>query len=138
MRALIMAGGGMKVGFQAGVLQVWLDEAGIEFGHADGASGGCFNLAMYCEGRSGTQIADAWRDIEHAGLDPVTFAWAGPQEPGHGHYYAVVGSTFLIEYDNTQDGANHVHSVWRDFTNDFGGDVLAEHYAESAHHHDHE
>ena len=52
MRALIMAGGGMKVGFQAGVLQVWLDEAGIEFGHADGASGGCFNLAMYCEGRS--------------------------------------------------------------------------------------
>lgn len=67
MRALIMAGGGMKVGFQAGVLQVWLDEAGIEFGHADGASGGCFNLAMYCEGRSGTQIADAWRDIEPLG-----------------------------------------------------------------------
>ncbi|MXX63199.1 MAG: hypothetical protein F4112_10040 [Holophagales bacterium] len=67
MRALIMAGGGMKVGFQAGVLQVWLDEADIAFDHADGASGGCFNLAMYCEGRSGTEIADAWRDIEPLG-----------------------------------------------------------------------
>lgn len=67
VRALIMAGGGMKVGFQAGVLQVWLDEAGIAFDHADGASGGCFNLAMYCEGRSGTEIADAWRDIEPLG-----------------------------------------------------------------------
>ena len=64
MRALVMAGGGLKVGFQAGVLQVWLDEAGLTFDHADGASGGCFNLAMYCEGRSGKQIADAWRNIE--------------------------------------------------------------------------
>lgn len=64
MRALVMAGGGLKVGFQAGVLQVWLDEAGLSFDHADGASGGCFNLAMYCEGRRGTEIADAWRRIE--------------------------------------------------------------------------
>lgn len=95
-------------------------------------------IRHYVERSAGEMAANAWRDIERAGLDPVTFAWAGPQEPGHGHYYAVVGSTFLIEYDNTQDGANHVHSVWRDFTNDFGGDVLAEHYAESAHHHDHE
>jgi len=95
-------------------------------------------IRHYVDRSAGEMAANAWRDIEHAGLDPVTFAWAGPQEPGHGHYYAVVGSTFLIEYDNTQDGANHVHSVWRDFTNDFGGDVLAEHYAESAHHHDHE
>ena len=60
-RSLIMAGGGMKVAFQAGVLQVWLDEAGIEFDHADGASGGVFNLAMWCQHMSGTEIADAWR-----------------------------------------------------------------------------
>ena len=60
-RALIMAGGGTKVAFQAGVLQVWLDEAGLEFDLADGASGGVFNLAMYCQGMSGTEIADAWR-----------------------------------------------------------------------------
>ena len=57
-RSLILAGGGLKVGFQAGVLQVWLDEAGLTFDHADGASGGCFNLAMYCQGFSGKKIAD--------------------------------------------------------------------------------
>ena len=61
-RALIMAGGGTKVAFQAGVLQVWLDEAGLQFDHADGASGGVFNLAMYCQGMSGTEIADNWRN----------------------------------------------------------------------------
>jgi len=63
-RSLIMAGGGMKVAFQAGVLQVWLDEADLEFDHADGASGGCFNLAMYVQGMTGTQIADAWRNVD--------------------------------------------------------------------------
>jgi predicted acylesterase/phospholipase RssA len=63
-RSLIMAGGGLKVGFQAGVLQVWLDEAGITFEHADGASGGCFNLAMYCQGMTGQQIADNWRNLD--------------------------------------------------------------------------
>ncbi|WP_030348144.1 patatin-like phospholipase family protein [Streptomyces sp. NRRL S-1022] len=62
-RALILAGGGVKVAFQAGVLQVWLDEAGLRFDHADGASGGTFNLAMYCQGMSGRQIADNWREI---------------------------------------------------------------------------
>ena len=53
-RSLIMAGGGIKVAFQAGVLQVWLDEAGLKFDHVDGASGGLFNLSMYCQGMSGT------------------------------------------------------------------------------------
>ncbi|HEX2300103.1 MAG TPA: patatin-like phospholipase family protein [Pseudonocardiaceae bacterium] len=47
--------------FQAGVLQVWLDEAGLRFDHVDGASGGTFNLAMLCQGRTGTEIADNWR-----------------------------------------------------------------------------
>lgn len=80
-RALIMAGGGLKVGFQAGVLQVWLDEAGLTFDHADGASGGCFNLAMYCQGMSGKQIADNWRNY-----DPFIVAapnFAGPAEFAH-------------------------------------------------------
>ncbi len=62
-RALILAGGGMKVAWQAGVLQVWLDEAGLEFDIFDGASGGVFQLAMLCQGLSGTQIADNWRNI---------------------------------------------------------------------------
>jgi predicted acylesterase/phospholipase RssA len=64
-RGLILAGGGLKVAFEAGVLQVWLDELEDErlrtFDLADGASGGTFNLAMWCQGMSGTEIADAWR-----------------------------------------------------------------------------
>jgi predicted acylesterase/phospholipase RssA len=63
-RALILAGGGLKVCYQAGVLQVWLDEAGLTFDHADGASGGTFNLAMYCQGMSGRRIADNWRNLD--------------------------------------------------------------------------
>ncbi|TDD70166.1 DUF3500 domain-containing protein, partial [Jiangella aurantiaca] len=74
----------------------------------------------------------AWAEIADAGLERVTFRWAGPVEPGHGHYYAVLGPTFLLEYDNTQHDANHVHSVWRDLRHDWGDDLLAAHHA--AHH----
>jgi predicted patatin/cPLA2 family phospholipase len=70
-RALILAGGGIKVAFQAGVLQVWLDEAGLEFDLADGASGGTFNLSMWVQGMSGTEIANNWRKLPaDAGVDP--------------------------------------------------------------------
>ena len=61
-RSLILAGGGVKVAFQAGVLQVWLDEAGLTFDHVDAASGGVFNLAMMCQGMTGLEIADNWRE----------------------------------------------------------------------------
>src|SRR5690606_16561935 len=67
--------------------------------------------------------------ITAAGLDDIHFAWAGNTEPGSGHYYRIQGPTFLVEFDNTQNNANHVHSVWRDFDGDFRADVLAEHYA---------
>ena len=70
-----------------------------------------------------------WERIVAAGLDDVSFAWAGPEEPGRGHYYAVRGPRLLIEYDNTQNGANHIHAVWRDLDNDWGEDLLARHYA---------
>lgn len=56
------------------------------------------------------------------------FAWAGSTEKGRPHYYRIQGKTFLIEYDNTQNSANHIHSVWRDFDGDFGKDLLLEHY----------
>jgi hypothetical protein len=58
----------------------------------------------------------------------------GGLEKGQGHYYRIQGSTFLIEYDNTQDHANHIHSVWREFKGDWGGDLLAEHYRTAPHH----
>src|ERR1700761_6727086 len=61
-RSLMLAGGGVKIPFQAGVLQVWLDEAGIEFDHADAVSAACFNLAMWAQGMTGTQIAANWRN----------------------------------------------------------------------------
>jgi hypothetical protein len=62
-----------------------------------------------------------------AGTEAITFAWAGGTERGKKHYYRVQGPTFLIEYDNTQNDANHIHSVWRDFKGDFGRDLLREH-----------
>ena len=58
----------------------------------------------------------------------MAFAWAGSEAPGRGHYYAVRGPGFLVEYDNTQNDANHIHAVWRDLDNDWGTDLLADHY----------
>ena len=69
--------------------------------------------------------------IDKAGWDKTAFAWAGGLERGDGHYYRVQGPTFLLEYDNTQNNANHVHAVWRDFNNDFGEDLLKKHYEQS-------
>jgi hypothetical protein len=71
--------------------------------------------------------ADRKAKIKAAGLDQITFAWAGGAERGVKHYYRVQGPTFLLEYDNTQNDGNHVHSVWRDFNGDFGKDLLREH-----------
>lgn len=74
-----------------------------------------------------------WAQLEKAGLDQINFAWMGDQTPiigaGHGHYYRIHGPGFLIEFDNTQNGGNHIHSVVRDLTNDFGEDMLRLHYA---------
>ncbi len=82
--------------------------------------------------------ANAWERIERTGFDSAGFAWAGPEDRGQGHYYAVKGSSFLIEYDNTQNNANHIHSVWRDAANDWGEDLLAAHYAATHSHGDHQ
>ena len=79
-----------------------------------------------------------WRKLESQ-FDAVTFAWTGGEEPGQGHYYTIKAPGWLIEYDNTQNGANHIHSVLRDIAGDWGDDVIAQHYAqahrEAAHQH---
>lgn len=78
------------------------------------------------------EVADtAWQRLGDAGLEPVTFSWAGSTERGIGnkHYYVVQGPTFILEYDNTQDDGNHIHSVWRDLERDWGTDLLKAHYA---------
>lgn len=61
-------------------------------------------------------------------LERLSFAWAGATEPGRGHYYALRAGDLLVEYDNTQNGANHVHTVVRDLRRDWGEDLLAAHY----------
>jgi hypothetical protein len=73
---------------------------------------------------------DMLKEIQQAGFENIRFAWSGRTQPGIGnpHYYRVQGPTFIIEYDNTQNNANHVHSVLRDLKHDFGGDELLEHY----------
>ena len=79
-------------------------------------------------------------DIAQARVEKISkagsnlfFAWAGVEERGGPHYYRVQGPTFLVEYDNTQNKANHIHSVWRDFDGDWGQDLLSEHYKSSPH-----
>jgi hypothetical protein len=85
------------------------------------------------------RMPDEIAEIETAmysgeGLNAVHFAWAGGFERRQKHYYRLQGPRFLVEYDNTQNDANHVHTVWRDPLNDFGADLLARHYQESHSH----
>jgi hypothetical protein len=104
---------------------------GVSYAQLDGAQRQALvHLVRHYVERAAPEMAAAeWRRIEAGGLEAVTFAWAGPEARGQGHYYAVRGPRFLIEYDNTQNDANHIHSVWRDFSNDWGEDLLAAHYA---------
>jgi hypothetical protein len=90
-------------------------------------------VGQYVGRAAGPIGLQSWQEITDAGIERLTFAWAGGSEPGQGHYYSVAGPTFLAEYDNTQDDANHIHSVWRDLRNDWGRDLLAAHYALSQH-----
>jgi hypothetical protein len=64
-------------------------------------------------------------------LNLVSFGWAGETKAGKPHYFRVQGKSFLIEFDNTQNNANHIHMVWRDFNGDFGEDLLKEHYQDN-------
>jgi hypothetical protein len=77
--------------------------------------------------------SEAWKKIEAAGLENIRFGWAGSIKPGEAFYYRIQGPTFLIEAANSQNNANHMHTVWRDFDGDFGRDHLGEHY----HRHEH-
>ena len=77
--------------------------------------------------------AERMAQLRKAGLEKITFAWAGEIERGKKHYYRVQGPTFLVEFDNTQNNGNHIHSVWRDFQGDFGRDLLREHLRSVAH-----
>jgi len=92
-------------------------------------------LSLYIHRYTRLFAMDMMNEITSAGLGNLRFAWAGAQQPGLGnpHYYRIQGPTIIIEYDNTQNNANHVHTVVRDLKNDFGGDELLEHYKTSKH-----
>ena len=68
-----------------------------------------------------------WARLEDEGFDGLHWAWGGPVESAKAHYYRIHGGNFMVEFDNRQNGANHIHSVWRDVENDFANDVLREH-----------
>jgi len=87
-------------------------------------------------GRMAEPLAERRRAaLERTDFGQVAFAWTGSTERGRAHYYRIQGPSFLVEYDNTQNNANHVHTVWRDFDGDFGRDLLREHYRNAPHEH---
>ena len=94
-------------------------------------------LMKLLEVYTGTVAADLAEDrtakLRKAGVEKIAFAWAGETERGKKHYYRIQGPTFLVEYDNTQNDGNHIHSVWRDFDGDFGRDLLRDHLKSVAH-----
>jgi hypothetical protein len=106
---------------------------GLRYADMDGAGQARLEaLIHYYLGRAADDVATAdWERAVAADLPETTFAWAGSTEPAHGHYYAIRGPRLLVEYDNTQNGANHIHAVWRDLANDWGEDLLAAHYRAS-------
>jgi hypothetical protein len=84
-------------------------------------------IELYVNRLTPAAARDMLARLDRAGFGKVRFAWAGSIETGQKHYYRVHGPTLLIEYDNTQNDANHIHTVFRDLERDFGGDALREH-----------
>jgi hypothetical protein len=72
-------------------------------------------------------VGQARMDLAKQAGNNLNFVWAGVEERGGPHYYRVQSPKFVIEYDNTQNDANHIHAVWRDFNGDFGADLLGMH-----------
>ncbi len=107
-----------------------LEHAGLAFSEMTGAQQEMLQklLSMYASVQKPAIAARRLKQIRDANVDEIKFAWMGSLERGERHYYRIQGPTFLIEYDNTQNDANHVHTVWRDFDGDFGADLLKEHY----------
>lgn len=93
-------------------------------------------IAEYIDNLPAELAAQRRERLKKSG-NQLHFAWAGVVERGGPHYYRVQSPLFLIEYDNTQNGANHIHSVWRDFEGDFGVDLLKEHYSSAPADHGH-
>ena len=90
-------------------------------------------LESYTNVMAADIAADRVNKIKAAGIEKISFAWSGSSEPRQPYFYQVQGPTFVLEHNNTQNNANHIHSVWRDYNGDFGRDLLAEHLAAVPH-----
>jgi hypothetical protein len=90
-------------------------------------------LELYAGRMADSSASRQLQRIDQAGFERLHFAWAGAHQPREPHYYRIHGPTVLVEYDNTQSDANHIHTVWRDLENDFGGDLLKRHYSRQPH-----
>jgi hypothetical protein len=91
-------------------------------------------LAAYLSSMPEELAAMRLDKIQKEDLNAIHFGWAGALIKNKPHYYRIQGKTFLVEFDNIQNNANHIHTVWRDFDGDFGRDLLREHYKNSHHH----
>ena len=90
-------------------------------------------LKVYIDREPSTIAARSLKRVEEDGVGNIYFGWAGSQYRNQAHYYRIHGPSIFVEYDNTQNRANHIHSVWRDIRDDFGLDILRIHYER---HHD--
>ncbi|MEO6086841.1 MAG: DUF3500 domain-containing protein [Umezawaea sp.] len=109
-----------------------LEPVGVALSSLDGEARDLLTgLVRYYLDRLRPDLATA--EFDRLELDRVHFAWEGSEKRGAGHYYRVQTPELLIEYDNTQGGANHAHSVWRRRSGDFGDDLLAAHLGEVDH-----
>ena len=115
----------------------------VELAQFDGVAAGAMTapqqaqlrklIEVYASRVPARQRTEQLARMEKAGFGALHFAWAGSLDVGKKHYYRIHGPTLLIEYDNSQNDANHIHSVWRDLEHDYGGDVLRRHLASHKH-----
>jgi hypothetical protein len=77
-------------------------------------------VQTYLNSLPGDIATPIFERIRTAGFEQLRFGWAGPLEPRRPQYYRLQGPTFLLEFDNSRNGGTHIHSVWRDFEQDFG------------------
>jgi hypothetical protein len=91
-------------------------------------------IQTYIGNFSGDLAETQFNRIKAEGIEKIHFAWAGSNELGKAHYYRIHSAKLLIEYDNSQNDANHIHAVYRIPESDFGVDMLRQHYEHSTHH----
>ena len=108
---------------------------GLELGRMDGAQRALVEALMdrFLGTLAADLVAAQKKRVMDQGIAAFRFAWAGSLTPGEAHYFRVHGPATVIEHDNTQNGANHIHTVWRDLAADFGNDALADHYRRQPH-----